>query len=225
MANMKYGQIVERSEINEGIYRYFEYISEEDQRKFVKNFKNQPHDEKQVWHTFRELVMGAFLSSKSFKVKYERKFGKQTPDWCILDESSNIKCIIDLFTHHIDNETEKDIEAKRKAGIMIIGYKPDKNDPYKNRLYEHIQFKANKYKELVEQNNVPYVVALYSDFISAVDNEDVQSLLCGKDGLFSQYPWMSGVLFFESISGDKYSFTYIANPSSIRSINLPSGKF
>ncbi len=82
---VKYGQIAGNTSINAMIYRCFEYICEEDQRKFVKKFREQPHDSDQIKHTFRELVLGAYLGSNSFRVKHDYVIDDQTPDWSILD--------------------------------------------------------------------------------------------------------------------------------------------
>jgi hypothetical protein len=42
--SMKYGQIAGNNSINAMIYRCFEYICEEDERRFVKQFQEQPQD-------------------------------------------------------------------------------------------------------------------------------------------------------------------------------------
>jgi hypothetical protein len=68
---MKYGQIAAGSLVNGAIYRCFDFIPEEDARKFVKKFREQPHSEVQVMHTLRELAIGAFLGSQGFTVHAE----------------------------------------------------------------------------------------------------------------------------------------------------------
>lgn len=78
---MKYGQIAKASNINDDIYRCFDLIPEKEARKFVKNFSEQPHDQPQVMHTFRELIMGAYLGSRGFAVQSEPDIsGKTTVD-------------------------------------------------------------------------------------------------------------------------------------------------
>jgi len=62
---MEYGQIAGNKSLNEKIYHYFKYISGEDAKKFVNKFSSQ--DEEQVMHTFRELVLGAYLASNGFR--------------------------------------------------------------------------------------------------------------------------------------------------------------
>jgi hypothetical protein len=84
---MTYGQLAGNKEINVAIYRCFEHICEEDVQKFVRKFRAQYHDEDQVMDTFRELILGAYLGSNGFRVRYEQSVGTRTPDWCILDET------------------------------------------------------------------------------------------------------------------------------------------
>ena len=61
--DMKYGQIAGNDHINASIYRCFKHICENDERKFIKKFREQPHDSDQVMHTFKELILGAYLST------------------------------------------------------------------------------------------------------------------------------------------------------------------
>jgi len=221
---MNYGKLSESIAINEAIYRCFEAISVSNQKKFVKKFKEQPHEESQVMDTFRELVLGAFLGSSKFNIEYEREIEEKTPDWCIVDEKSKIKCIIELINYHIDKVTDDEIDAKKKAGNSFIGYRPDQNDPFHNRSYSRIQGKATYYKGLIQNNNLPYVIALFADFKSAVDYEDIKRILFGEDPIFKLYPEVSGVLFFTENLG-RYSFFYFANPFATNSLSLPSGIF
>lgn len=59
---MKYDQITSDNYINEVIDKCFDYICEEDQRKFVKKFSEQPQGSDQITHTLGELILGAYLS-------------------------------------------------------------------------------------------------------------------------------------------------------------------
>jgi hypothetical protein len=60
---MVYGQMAGNKSVDAMIYRCFEYICEEDERKLVKKFGEQPPDGPQVMHTFSELVLGGYLAS------------------------------------------------------------------------------------------------------------------------------------------------------------------
>ena len=170
---MKYGQIAGNNSINLMIYRCFGYIGDEDAPKFVKKFKALLKDEVQVMHTFRELVLGAYLALTGFNVRYEYAVGTQTPDWCVLDESSSPKAVFELTNFHLDKVTEDDIDAKlQTTGVWLHWQEP--ND---NRLYHSIQRKASTYKAMAERISVPYVVAVFGEFTAAVNLDELNQCL------------------------------------------------
>lgn len=222
---MKYGQIAGNNSINAMIYRCFEYVCEEDKRKFVKKFQEQPHDSNQKMHTFRELVLGAYLSSKGFRVRHAYVIDNQTPDWSILDvEGQSITGIVELTSFHIDKATENEIEEQMRAK-GIAGYWRDQNKDNVKRLYHVICCKAPVYKSLICKLQVPYVIGVFGEFKVAVDFEEVcLCLFDEKTGLFDMYPELSGVLYFEESSG-RYSFNYASNPNALQMIELPVGIF
>lgn len=218
-----YGRIAENKAVNNSIYYCFNFINEKEQKRFVKKFKNQPHTNIQIMHTYRELLVGAYISANGIKVENERKIGTKTPDWSITDQSDNVIAIIEVINHHIDEKTNEPILEQFKAGKKAIAFFPNGNDPENKRLYLHIQDKANKYKDLVKGINVPYVVAVFMDFLTVIDDQETKEcLMDGKEPLFRLYPDLSGVLHFEESNGS-YKFTYIENPFALRKITIPSG--
>jgi hypothetical protein len=222
---MEYGQIAGNRSINTFIYRCFEYISKEDQQKFVKKFREQQPDSDQRLHTFRELVLGAYLSSCGFKVRHHHKIDSKTPDWCILDDKSVVTGIIECTSFHIDKTKEDEIEIQRRAK-GFVWYWRDENKNNVVRLDNRIQEKAQQYKALVEKLGVPYIIAIYPNFEVAIDfKEELCPLLFDeKTGLFKDYHELSGVLYFEENAG-RYSFRYAQNPNALRVILLPDGIF
>jgi hypothetical protein len=220
----KYGQIAESSKINKAIYDCFDFLDEKEQKKFVKKFKEQPHSQVQVIHTFRELILGTYLRANGSIVENERKICRKTPDWSILDSSSNVNAVVEMVYHHIDNKTNDDILAQLKTEKNIVGYWPHSNDPGFLRLYSHIEEKASKYKELVADLQIPFVVAVFIDFLAVIDVQEVQDcLLTGEEPLFKSYPDLSGVLHFEESILGSYYFEFIENPYAIRKIEIPNG--
>jgi len=92
-------------------------------------------------------------------------------------------------------------------------------------LYDRLLGKNQSYKTLVEENNTPYVIALFGEFTAAVNLDELKSCLFDqKVGLFTLYRTLSGVLFFEENAGS-YIFTYLRNANAIREINLRGGIF
>jgi hypothetical protein len=218
---MKYGQIAGNKSINVVIYRCFEYLPDEDARLFARKFREQSHNNEQVMHTFRELLVGGFLGWHGFSVRYNRALDGKTPDWSILDQNSVLQAVVELVNFHADRATESDIERDRAAGLPWVGWMPS----HVSRLYDRIHQKASVYKELVERKSVAYVVAVYSEFTANVDISELREcLLSGESGLFHLYPSLSGALFFEERSGH-YPFTYIESPHAARKASLPSGEF
>lgn len=223
--SMKHGQIAGNRSINALIYRCFEYISDEDEEKFVSSFREQPHDSTQIMHTFRELVLGVYLAANGLNARYELPIGGLSPDWVIVDtESASIRGIVELTNFHIDRATDLETEQKvRSAGVTA--YWRDKNKDNTARLHQSIWAKARKYKPLVQKLKVPYVVALFADFKAVLDFEEVRQCLFGSEsGLFEICPQLSGVLYFEENAG-RYSFQYVGNPDATLRFHMPDGIF
>lgn len=220
----KYGQIAGNRHIDDFIYLCFEHISQKDQRKFVKKFREQPHDSDQIMHTFRELVLGAYLSSKDFRVRHDHAVEKKTPDWCILDHKSAVVGIVELTNFHLDRMTETEIERQVAANLVACVWR-DANKDNVERLYHCICHKADVYHALIEKLRTPYVISVFGEFQANVDFEEVQYCLFDKEiGLFDRYSDVSGVLFFEERSG-RYFFHYANNPKALHRLDLPSGAF
>lgn len=221
--NMKYGQIAGSKRVNALIYRCFEYVCEQDQRKFVKKFHT--HDSDQVMHTLRELVLGAYLSSGGLQVRHEYAVDSKTPDWSILDEKSMVIGIVELTSFHIDKATENEIEQQLQARGEAWVWRDQKKDNVE-RLYHRIWKKADEYSALVERLRVPYVVGIFPELQAAVDyQEELCPCLFDKgSGLFEMCRQVSGVLYFEEFAG-RWSFKYAPNPNPLQKFDLPSGVF
>ncbi len=221
---MVFGQIAESKNINTLIYHCFENLPDSEQRKFVRKFREQPHDEAQIMHTLMELVCGAYLSSLGFQVIHEFKLNSETPDWCIVDDKLTPQAITDVVTIHIDKETDIDIENQLKAKNVAAYWMNGKSNNV-DRLYKVIQAKSVKYRELVDSMSLPFVVAVHSDFRIQFDpNEILGCLLPNEYGIFALYPYVSGLLFFEDY-GAQYNFQYFGNLNCVRKFNLGNGRY
>ena len=82
---MNFGQISGNTKLNDRIYDCFEIISERTESSVVKKFVSE--GESQIPHTFRELLVGAFLERSGFSTVYGQKIEAKTPDWCIVDDA------------------------------------------------------------------------------------------------------------------------------------------
>lgn len=221
---MKHGQIASNQHLNALIYRCFEYVGEENEQNFARKFREQPATSDQIMHTARELILGAYLCLNGFAARYEYMIDRQTPDWSILDDMATVIGLIELANFHIDQTTEKEIDKQRQTK-GLASYWRDGNRDNVGRLYACIQNKAQTYCALAGNLKVPYVVALFADFRAGIDLEEVRLCLFEeKTGLFSIYPEVGGVLFFEESFG-RYLFHYLDNPNALRVFDIPNGAF
>ncbi len=221
---MVFGQIAENESINALIYRCFENLLDSEQQKFIKKFREQPHNQAQIMHTLMELVCGAYVGSLGFQIIHEYRINSDTPDWCIVDDENSPQVIVEFVDFHIDLGTEKYIEEQKKTK-MAIGYRMNGKKNNIDRLYESIRKKAQAYRDLVDNLNLPYVIALHPDFLISLDLEEVLSCLTPEEhGIFNLYPHVSGLLFFED-SGAQYKFQYMGNSKCLRKFDLPEGSY
>jgi hypothetical protein len=223
-AGMRYGQLAGSRAINETIYRCLQHICEKDARKFVRKFRAQPANGPHIMHTLRELILGAYLSSKGFLLSYEHRIQGSTPDWCILGEGGRVSCIVEVMNFHIDRETETKLEAESQfPQIACVWEDVDKNV---GRLSTRIRDKAERYSALADRLAAAYVIALFAESTAALDYDEelLPCLFDNESGVFGVYPQLSGVLFFRD-TNQGYKFDYINNAGSVTKMNLPSGIF
>jgi hypothetical protein len=156
-------------------------------------------------HTFREFVVAHRLNENGFRLEYNKKVERQTPDW--FDEQS--KLLLEVFT----------CERSGKC-------------PAGQRIATTIATKATKYRELVHDKNLCYVVAVYCDFFICYFADDFADTI-RENTIFETYPHVSGLVFFTD--GDvyrvvqpdgsiglkqDYRFTYFGNPTALMKIEL-----
>jgi hypothetical protein len=216
---MKYGQIYDIQEFRDTICWCSGHLCSEDQQRFEKKFREQGHDFEQSMHTFKELILGAYLSSRGFRVRHEYSVESSTPDWCFLDNQSTVEGITELVNFHRDKETENEINQGHAV------WSRENLPKYRDRLYHRIWDKMQKYQALIEKLGVPYIIAICPDWRAGVDFEKVLPCLNHNDsGLFQTYDYVSGVLYLEG-NLEQYSFRYTHNPNAIRKFDLPNGVF
>lgn len=216
----KYGQIAGSKRISDAINSCFQFLNDSEAEKFVREFKELPHDAGQVMHTFRELILGAYLAKYDFQMSHDYEIDSKTPDWSILDENSLPKCICELLNFHCDAETSTDIIRQiNEKDIWCNFVKPNTE-----RLYHKIKEKASKYKSIVRKHKLPYIIAVFGEFTAVVDEYEIDECLSGETGLFEMYPEVSGLLYFEESAGS-YLFSYKPNPHANLVMDISSDWF
>lgn len=196
-------------------------LDSEDVPKFIKSFKNYSSKDQQSLHVFRELILGAYLRSNGIKVRNNFKISNKTPDWTVIDNAMNYKCIIELVNLDIDTRTNKYMEQQRCNNRVAVYWIGDN----KNRLYQALLNKKSKYKDVLSQYDLPYVVAIFVDFRLHFDKDEINDMLNNKqDGLFLEAENLSGLLYISDSNG-KYDFIYFKNDIAKNMYQLPSGEF
>lgn len=215
-------RVAGNSSINSTIHSCFRVITPDDEQKFRTKFRHQDGDNESLLHTFRELLVGGYLSDHGFVMKYEPVIEGKTPDWAILDkDSAEYRGIVEVSNFHAGHATDKDIDRQIEQRGCATLFLPD-ND---SRLYGHIQDKAAGYKRLVEKLNIPYIIALFGEFNADVELEEISRCMSeSQTALFNLYPAVSGVLFFMEQVG-VYRFSYLANANATWQLPVSNGYF
>lgn len=162
-------------------------------------------DKRAPEHTYRELIIGIYLTEAGYSVEYERKVEGKTPDWAILDGGSPA-CLLDVFTLHPGKDNEK-------------------------RAIDKIDEKAGSYASTVRKLGIPFVVVMYGAFDLGFYDDEVQDL-SKTTGITADRRTLSGVLYVEDahyflkgsgVLHTRYLFHYFPNASADVSIKIPGG--
>ena len=156
-------------------------------------------------HTFREFLVARQLNSTGFCLEYNKRVNGQTPDW--YDEQNTI--LLEIFTCE---------RGGRSSPVQRVA----------SKLAE----KARKYRALVKDESLHFVIAVYADFLIWFDADDCKEAIA-DDHLFERYPEVSGVILFgetnivqekqtdgSMASKQLYGYSYFANTNGTRKIDL-----
>jgi hypothetical protein len=231
------------------------YLSSEDAESFARKFSER--DELQKKDMLIELVTGVFGRQCGYVPEFEPELAGQKPDWLFRDRSGTSQFISEVVTRHGDEKIwGKSICEHGRRSIDDV--RPvlnrahelrDLPDPIE-RLKKPIAEKANKYRDLVEQMNLPFVICLYlSPELFLYFGRVIAHLRGEKDtpfgarlracglkwkpepkGLLKRYPHVSGVVCIDldlahSLRQDDgcqcgFIFDFIANDYATRPISL-----
>jgi hypothetical protein len=215
----KYGTISPVPTTDNLVYECFERLTDANQQTFVKKFNEQIEDVCQVNHTLRELILGAYVAGQQFQPEYEPLLDGKTPEWLMTQHDTGKKLLLELVNFHLPDKLERQMWDTFKTGWMWTYFM----EPNTRRAYSSIQNKMAKYKSLVQDNDLHYVVGVFGLFSSALTFADVRECLEGESALFPLYPEVTGVMYFQGV-GSGYSFQYLPNPYAARKeITLSSG--
>lgn len=181
--------------VQESILRALSYLSLRDQNAFRKKFSEQGGDEHQVMHTFRELLVGVFMAQQAYRPTYEPNIEGLTPDWHFQCDACG-EFIVDVVNFHVEQKIEAQINGTLAAGNVWSGRIPDQSQ----RLFSSLWKKASKYKGLATEKTVPYVVFIFGWMNAVVESSQVEHCLLHAEGLFHDYPSLSGVYFMYETS-------------------------
>jgi hypothetical protein len=203
------------------------YLSGSGAQTFLKKFRKQSKDRRQVAHTMIELIPGVFGARMGFAPEYEPKMEGQTPDWLFFDPEAKPRFFGDVLNFHLNDSLEK----KMGARIQTYGWWDSDLPPSEKRLYSSITEKAGKYKELANRVDLPFVVFVYGWFEAFLYPMEIKFCLKGQSyKLFQDYPQLSGVYHFDDAApvgpeevNPGYRFHYYANPDASRPLALADG--
>ena len=210
--------------VQASIPRALTYLTTRDQNRFRKKFSEQAQDEHQVMHTFRELLVGVFMSRQGYAACYERNIDGLTPDWHFQREADDV-FIADVVNLHVERRIETQIDRALQEGHTWSGEIPDQSQ----RLSSILWIKAGKYNQLAARKRIPYVVFIFGWREALVQSHQIEECLLQPEGVFQGYPTLSGVYHVDE-SGNYlynqnagYGFDYHANPIAAHPAAWPNG--
>ena len=143
-------------------------------------------------HIFREYIPAYELNRQGYQFEYEHPINGKTPDWT--DTANQI--ILESYTFERGATT-----------------------PFVDRVKSNISKKCSKYETIVNNLSFKYVIAVYLDFNTGVDLDDLEYQ--GAEFLpeFSSNSHLTGILFFTEShfveNWQHYKFVTLTTKSNI----------
>lgn len=185
-----------------------------DRASFVEKLTKQPLRER--FHTYRELLLGAQLRTTGADFRYEKNINGKTPDWTLSIDGKLVE-IIDVVTLHQRNQKEIEITTATRSTNSWSGWI---SVPAKH-IYRKLSDKSGQYSELARNSQTPFVIAVFGDFLAAIDPNEIDYVLYKyheddweHKGWFPEFPEVSGLIYFREKNGD-FEFIYFPNPHAL----------
>lgn len=192
------------SAIDAAIKEMLPYFSPESQRRMQKailaakksaeKWRNENTDAG-ARHIFREFIPASILNKNGFALEYEKLIAEKRPDW--LDDTARL--MLESYT-----------------------YERGASSPFLVRVTAAITEKCSKYKKIIEENSLRFVVAVYLDFLTGMlldecreDSKIFRSIFDANNSLWA-------ILFFtdtQVVRGRQdYGFFCVCRDSSFEDI-------
>lgn len=152
-------------------------------------------------HIFREFIPASILNRSGFSFEYETSICGKKPDW--LDDTA--KMMMESYTY------------ERGGSSFFI-----------SRVTTAISGKCNKYKNIIEENSLRFILAVYLDFLSGMLLEE-----CYEDAktflpIFDANSSLWAILFFTETRvvnyRQEYGFFCLCRDSTFKAFsNWPFG--
>jgi hypothetical protein len=146
-------------------------------------------------HIFREFIPASILNENGFTFEYERPIGGKRPDW--LDDSA--KLMLESYT-----------------------YERGASSPFIDRVTAAINDKCNKYRKIIEENSLRFVVAVYLDFLTGMLLEECRENSNIFRPIFDSNNSLSAILFFTETQvvrrRQEYGFFCLCRDSAFKTI-------
>lgn len=166
------------SSIDEEIYDLLPLFDQQSQNRMKSAIRNaykaakkygDENSDANARHVFREFLPAAELNRNGFHFEYERVIQGKKPDW--FDETSKI--LLESYTFE-------------RNGISDFWV----------RLASVIKEKCEKYGGIAVRNSLYLIVAVYLDFVTCKDRDDIQEEPEKLNEIFTINQQISGVIFF-----------------------------
>jgi len=146
-------------------------------------------------HIFREFIPATILNQNGFAFEYEKPMQGKMPDW--LDDTASL--MLESYTYE-------------RGGSSI----------FFDRVTSSITTKCNKYKDIVAENSLRFIVAVYLDFLTGMSLDDCRDASGMFRSVFDANDSLWAILFFtetQVIGGKQhYGFFCLCADSSFEAI-------
>jgi hypothetical protein len=155
---------------NAHLQRLVHCLHQSDVSPFVEKLTKQSLGER--FHSYRELLLGAQIRQGGADFRYEQNIDGQTPDWSLVEDGRLVE-LIDVVTIHQRNEKKREITTSVSASSRWDGWATIPPD----HIYQKLTAKAGQYSALVRRVQVPYVLAVFGEFLASISPEEVSHVL------------------------------------------------